>query len=242
MALSFVAARRLASYPISASKRWLQKGQFKLIFQRCSDATMIAKWIYMDNLGIASRVGLDPRLAGCSIVECGTWRGGMAAGLIEVCGVSHPYHFFDSFEGLPPAQEIDGDAAKRWQADINSLYYHNNCTANESEFRATIGRTRTYGLNAKIHKGYFEKTVGTADVGAIAFLRLDGDWYESTYCCLDALFPKIAPGGFLVIDDYGTWDGCTRAVHDYLSRHKRPEPIDRFGAPRVPFLQVRSNG
>jgi O-methyltransferase len=54
--------------------------------------------------------------------------------------------------------------------------------------------------------------------GGIALLRLDGDWYESTMACLDALYDRVVPGGLVIIDDYYTWDGCARAVHDFLSR------------------------
>ena len=57
--------------------------------------------------------------------------------------------------------------------------------------------------------------------------------------CLAALLPRVMTGGVVIIDDYGTWDGCTRAVHDYLSAHKRREPIERFGMSRIPYLQIR---
>jgi O-methyltransferase len=53
----------------------------------------------------------------------------------------------------------------------------------------------------------------------IAILRLDGDWYESTTVALENLFKYVADDGIVVIDDYYAWDGCSRAVHDFLSRH-----------------------
>jgi O-methyltransferase len=56
----------------------------------------------------------------------------------------------------------------------------------------------------------------------IALLRLDGDWYESTTVCLEHLEPLVHEEGVIVIDDYYAWDGCARAVHDYLSRHDLP--------------------
>lgn len=223
--------------------RWMensnQRALYARIYDRYSDATMIRKDRYIDNLEIANIVKHNPLLTGLSIVECGTWRGGMAAGLIEVCGSTRPYHFFDSFEGLPLAQQIDGEAARHWQADTESPSYYNNCSASESEFRDTIVRTGIDLNRIHIHKGFFNETVFAADVGKIALLRLDGDWYESTMCCLNAFFPKIANGGYLVIDDYGTWDGCTKAVHEYLSTNLRPEPMDRHGQTGVTFLKVK---
>ncbi|MEO8414423.1 MAG: TylF/MycF/NovP-related O-methyltransferase [Ginsengibacter sp.] len=62
----------------------------------------------------------------------------------------------------------------------------------------------------------------------IAVLRLDGDWYESTMSCLKFLFPKVVPGGMIIIDDCHIWEGCTKAVHDYLSNFERPERICQF--------------
>ena len=56
-------------------------------------------------------------------------------------------------------------------------------------------------------------------------LRLDGDWYDSTMQCLEALVPLVAEGGTIIIDDYYAWDGCARAVHDYLSRNDLPYRI-----------------
>ena len=46
----------------------------------------------------------------------------------------------------------------------------------------------------------------------IALLRLDTDWYESTYHELVHLFPRLSVGGVLLIDDYGHWQGARRAV------------------------------
>lgn len=225
--------------PVRWARRSSRRRQSLRIYERYRDATMIARDAYVDNLEIAQVMACNPVLAENTIVECGTWRGGMAAGLVEVCGLNRSYHFFDSFAGLPPARAIDGDSARRWQEDTTSPNYHDNCTASEEQFRETIGRTGICDSRANVYKGLFEDTVRVANVGKIALLRLDGDWYDSTMCCLEALFPKIADGGFLVIDDYGTWDGCTRAVHDYLSKYKRPEAINRHGRTGVPFLSVR---
>ncbi len=79
----------------------------------------------------------------------------------------------------------------------------------------------------KIRKGWFENTLPYASFPCgIAVLRMDADWYESTYQILESLFPFVNQDGLLIIDDYHTWDGCSKAVHDYLSRHKRPERIN----------------
>jgi O-methyltransferase len=75
-------------------------------------------------------------------------------------------------------------------------------------------------------RGWFKDTLATfVPPAPIAVLRLDGDWYESTWQCLEALYPHVAPGGLIIIDDYYAWDGCARAVHAYLAQHQLAERI-----------------
>ena len=87
--------------------------------------------MYVANLCIVRALQSVP---GC-VVECGVWRGGMIAGIAEVLGPEREYILFDSFEGLPPAKEIDGEAALAWQSDKSSPLYHDNCAA-EQKFAA----------------------------------------------------------------------------------------------------------
>jgi O-methyltransferase len=182
--------------------------------------TMIHPADFATNLELAKRFSA---VRG-AVVECGTWRGGMIAGIAAVLGNSRDYHLFDSFEGLPPAREIDGAAALQWQANADAPTYYDNCTASEEDARAamqTVGATR-----AHFHKGWFQDTLPRATFpDGIAILRLDADWYDSTIVVLDHLFDSVAPGGLILIDDYYTWDGCSRAVHDFLSKRQRPERI-----------------
>jgi O-methyltransferase len=210
------------------------------LYKRYKTATMIPGGTFIENLEIAQWVAKDKAMDSYAVVECGTWRGGMAAALMETLGGARPYHFFDSFEGLPKAKDIDGEAATKWQIATDSPVYYNNCAATEEEFLCVIhsARQSQCANSIGVHKGWFHETVRQVEVGKIALLRLDGDWYESTMDCLTALFPRVAKGGYIIIDDYGVWDGCTRAVHDYLSRTDRSEPILRYGRSGVAYLRV----
>ena len=79
-------------------------------------------------------------------------------------------------------------------------------------------------------KGWFSDTLPAFNPpDSIALLRLDGDWYDSTMTCLDSLFDKVAPSGLILLDDYYAWDGCSRALHDFLSRRSAPERIRSLG-------------
>jgi hypothetical protein len=76
-----------------------------------------------------------------------------------------------------------------------------------------------------IHKGWFNDTVPlfANKLTPIAILRLDGDFYESTKLCLAHLYKNVVPGGFVIIDDYGSWQGCRVATNEFLqSLPQRP--------------------
>jgi O-methyltransferase len=76
----------------------------------------------------------------------------------------------------------------------------------------------------KFVKGWFHETLPSCAVGQIALLRLDGDMYESTIVSLEALYDRVAPGGFVIVDDYGYLESCRSAVHDFFqSRGLNPE-------------------
>jgi hypothetical protein len=158
------------------------------------------------------------------VVECGVWRGGAIAGMASLLGGNRKYFLFDSFEGLPQAKEIDGIKAIKWQSNTSGSNYHNNCTADESWAIKAMEKAGQKE-NSIIVKGWFENTLPETDIGEIFILRLDGDWYDSTMTCLNQLFHKVKVGGLIIIDDYYAWDGCSKALHDYLSKNKRSERI-----------------
>jgi O-methyltransferase len=165
---------------------------------------------------------------GC-VIECGVWRGGMSAGIAEVLGPERKYFLFDSFEGLPQVTDEDGSNAQAWQQDTASPTYYDNCSApiDFAERAMKLSGAPSYELV----KGWFNETlVAFTPPAPIAILRLDGDWYESTLVALEALFKHVAPGGVVIVDDYHTWDGCSRAVHDFLSRHQLTARVSqRYG-------------
>jgi hypothetical protein len=175
--------------------------------------SMIPKLKFLDNTRLVRAVTVPG-----AIVECGTWRGGMSAAMAEALPGRTSF-LFDSFEGLPDPGEQDGQSAVSFVAD-------DRLEAPEAQAREAMAMT---GQRFELVKGWFDETVPkfAADTPQIAVLRLDGDWYDSTMVCLEHLFPLVVDGGLVLIDDYGHWDGCTLAVHDYLSRERRAEPIQQ---------------
>lgn len=150
------------------------------------------------------------------IVECGVWRGGMSAAMAEVLGPERIYYLFDSFEGLPVPSKRDGKRGQDWlEWERTELQ---NCAAPEEFARKSMRRSGA--KNVHFVKGWFSETLpGFAFPEQIAVLRLDGDLYESTMTCLVNLWPVVAQGGVVILDDYCSWEGCRKALHDFLSQH-----------------------
>ncbi len=193
----------------------------KEIFKKYKDYTMIPEMSYIDNLEVAN---MAKSISG-DVVECGVWRGGMIAGISEILKSKRKYWLFDSFEGLPPAEKIDGEVAIKWQNNTEGKYYYDNCKA-EEDF-ANRAMSMALISNKELVKGWFKDTVFKSDIKEIALLRLDGDWYESTMVCLEAFYPKVGNGGIIIIDDYYFWDGCSKAVHDYFSKYSISDRIQQ---------------
>jgi len=119
---------------------------------------------------------------------------------------------------------LDGKAAIGWQADTTSPHYFNNCRAEISFAETAMQRSGV--PDYRLVKGWYKDTLRAFKPPAsIAVLRLDCDWYEPTTQCLEALYQHLLPGGLLLLDDYYTWDGCVRAVQDFLARASLPERI-----------------
>jgi O-methyltransferase len=154
-------------------------------------------------------------------VECGVWLGGAAflvADLLRQAGArDRKVWLFDSFEGLPTPEVIDGPRALAFARNTGSPRYFDNCRASLGEVRRNAERLEVAEYTEFV-KGWFTDTLPAhrARVGPIAILRIDADWYASVRCCLAELYDQVVEGGLVVVDDYYTYDGCARAVHEFL--------------------------
>ncbi|MFV0316866.1 MAG: TylF/MycF/NovP-related O-methyltransferase [Microthrixaceae bacterium] len=167
----------------------------------------------LDNLTRCCVAAVQAGVPG-DFVETGVWRGGatiLMRGILEAFGdPQRRVWVADSFEGLPVP---DGE---RYPADEGLDWSHVEVLkVGLEEVRANFGR---YGLlddRVRFLEGWFRDTLPGAPIEQIAVLRLDGDLYESTMDALVALEPRVSPGGFVIVDDYGGWEPCREAVADY---------------------------
>ena len=151
-------------------------------------------------------------------VETGVWRGGVTIlmrGMLEAWGETDRCVWVaDSFQGLPAP---DGDA---FPQDVgHDMSGVPTLAVSADQVRANFAR---YGLlddQVRFLEGWFRDTLPNAPIEELAVLRLDGDMYESTMDALEALYPKLSVGGYVIVDDYGAWEPCRQACTDYRARH-----------------------
>jgi len=153
------------------------------------------------------------------LIEAGAWRGGasilMRATLDTLGERDREVLVADSFEGFP----VDEDGE---HIDL-STYDFLSVPLEEAK-----GNFARFGLDHGVRfvPGFFEDTLPPLADGRWAIVRLDGDTYEATTTALNWLYPGLAPGGYLIIDDYGAFEECRRAIDDYRARHGIDEPIE----------------
>lgn len=160
-------------------------------------------------------------------IECGVWKGGsimtMIKTLQELNVSDREIFLYDTFSGMskPTSEDIasDGRIAPDLYAGITGEMRRENDAVPLDKVQRNIS-SLNYDEN-KIHyvKGKVEDTLSNNNHKKIALLRLDTDWYESTKCELELLFPKLVKGGILIIDDYGDWNGSKKATKEYLKKN-----------------------
>lgn len=178
----------------------------------------------LDNLQMCVANVLADGVAG-DLIETGVWRGGASIfmrALLKAYGdASRRVFVADSFAGLPPpdAEQFPADADDRHH-EFNTMLAVSR-TQVEQNFAA-------YGLldeRVVFLEGWFKDTLPNAPIDQLAILRLDGDMYESTIQVLETLYPKLASGGYCIIDDFGL-PPCRQAVEDYRATHQIVDPIE----------------
>jgi hypothetical protein len=177
-----------------------------------------------------------------AFAECGVWRGGSVLAMIltlqELAAEPRDIHLYDTFEGMteptaldtspvePPALDTWKAARERderpWQEVFGAEVF------DERSVRETLEATGYPADRLHLVKGKVEDTIPDHAPDRLALLRLDTDWYESTRHELAHLYPRLADGGVLMIDDYGHWQGARRAVDEYFERHAPAVLLNRI--------------
>jgi O-methyltransferase len=159
-----------------------------------------------------------------ALVDCGTWNGGSTA-LLAAGAPERQVWAFDSFEGLPAPSERD--VGRQMTEDEAGLYV-GECHGSEQLLREAVGRFIS-PEQLHVHAGWFEETLPrqSDQIGQIAVLHCDSDWYDSVMLTLETLYPHVSPGGWIVIDDYGAVPGAGKATRDFRARVNDNSPLVR---------------
>lgn len=158
------------------------------------------------------------------LIETGVWRGGACIfmrGVLAAHGVTDRLVWVaDSFEGMPHTDD-DGNVTDKWLKldDDNDILAVSQETVQEN-----FARYDLLDDQVRFIKGWFCDSLPNAPVERLAVLRLDGDLYDSTMDSLVNLYPKVAPGGFVIIDDF-VIPSCRQAVEEFRAKNDITEPI-----------------
>lgn len=179
----------------------------------------------MENLKQCVETVLRENVAG-DFIETGVWRGGACIfirGILRVHGVTDRRVFLaDSFQGLPRPD------AERHPADAGDRHHTFSYLAvTRSQVEDNFRRFGLLDSRVVFLEGWFKDTLPALPADQLAVLRLDGDMYGSTMDALAALYDRLSPGGFCIIDDYMI-PGCRKAVHDFREASGIHEEIQRI--------------
>jgi cephalosporin hydroxylase len=169
-----------------------------------------------------------------AIVECGVWKGGSmmaTARTLLALGQKRNLFLFDTFCGMTTPEAIDRDLAGHPAADLLNAPSPSALIRAASPLDEVQQNMASTGYDPALVKyvvGPVEETVPAQAPDQIALLRLDTDWYASTAHELQHLYPRLAAGGILIIDDYGHWQGARRAVDEFLAETRTPLFLHRI--------------
>lgn len=224
------AQRKAERDAAAAQRKAMREGhhdeEARAILERVAPRTMTGApkvWSLIE----ATRYVVRQQIPG-DVVECGVWRGGsmqaVALTLLSLGESSRELHLFDTFEGMPPPSEedtrtLDGEKVTAEQmlatSDKDSKLW---AVAGLEDVKEGMAETGYPAEKVHFHPGLVEDTTPAEAPEQIAILRLDTDWYASTKHELEHLYERLSPGGILVIDDYGDWEGARKAVDEFLDK------------------------
>ncbi|HEV8424383.1 MAG TPA: TylF/MycF family methyltransferase [Actinomycetes bacterium] len=159
------------------------------------------------------------------LIETGAWRGGVTIfmrAILEAYGdPDRRVWVADSFQGLPKPDP------ERWPAEAGDQHWTMEQLAVPlEEVQANFARYGLLDERVRFLPGWFKDTLPTAPIERLAVLRLDGDMYGSTMEALDALYPKLSVGGYVIVDDYGAIPQCKEAVTDFRTANGIIDPME----------------
>jgi len=213
---------RVLSWPYVDPQSGLEK------FVDLRDLTEVAHTMIgckrLDNIHYCLDIIRKENISG-DLIETGVWRGGS---VVFMRGYLAAYNIIDrtvwaadSFEGLPKPR-LPQDLEYDLSADVRPFL-----AISLDEVKQLFSKYNLLDNNVQFIKGWFHESLPHAKVKQLALLRLDGDLYESTRDALMNLYHKVVPGGFIIVDDYGDFLPCRKAVDEFRAQNNITSPMER---------------
>jgi hypothetical protein len=210
------------------------EAEFSEIYSKCSRFSMTSPermYAMYKAVEYVSKFNIEG-----DIVECGVWKGGSsmigAIKLSQMNDIRRKIYLYDTYEGMsePTEKDVGSSGKPAWDKWEKNKKENGNdwCYASLDEVRENLLSTGYPEEKLVFVKGKVENTIPKQVPEKISVLRLDTDWYESTYHEMVYLFPLLSPGGVLILDDYGYWKGAREAVDQYLSENNQKMFIVRI--------------
>jgi hypothetical protein len=175
-----------------------------------------------------------------AIVECGVWRGGSSMAsmfaMLEMGRTDRDFWLYDTYEGMTPPTENDRKAFTGVHAQVEmdnvskTPGFNIWCIADIDDVKANVTSTGYPVERVHFVKGPVQDTLPGEMPEQIALLRLDTDFYDSTKHELIHLWPRLVPGGLVILDDYGFWEGQRKAVDEYFDEQGLAIFLSRMSA------------
>ncbi|MBI4237574.1 MAG: class I SAM-dependent methyltransferase [Deltaproteobacteria bacterium] len=204
----------------------LEDAAFQEVLSHCRPFTLTSE-DRMYALHTAVRYIIRAHIVG-DMVECGVWKGGSCMNIaltsLQQGAKDRTIYLFDTYEGMTPPEKTDVDLLGRPASQLLTSPTEaepTKCLASLAEVQKNMCSTGYPPEKIQCVKGPVERTLPAYAPQHIALLRLDTDWYASTKHELEQLYPRLAAGGVLIIDDYGHWRGAQKATDDFFA-HCRP--------------------
>ncbi|HVX12702.1 MAG TPA: TylF/MycF/NovP-related O-methyltransferase [Pirellulales bacterium] len=165
------------------------------------------------------------------IIECGCWRGHssfMISKLIAESGQKRTFHIFDSFEGGLSDRTTEDSGLFAPQSAEAVKQQKQAFYSTEEEVRSTLAPFDFY----KLYPGWIPDRFPEVAERSIALVNIDVDLYQPIRDSLRFFYPRLSPGGVIVVDDYGTtdWPGATKAVDEFLKENDVTFSIETLGS------------
>jgi O-methyltransferase len=218
--------------------------RFSALFAKCRPYTMTE--VYRSySMYNAVKYIVENKIPG-DIVECGVWRGGIAMLsallMMELGDTSRHIYLYDTFEGMSEPTEKDvawryGSVKDFWQKSRKNGIT-DWCYASIEEVTQNLYSTGYPKDKLHFIKGKVEETIPGTIPSQVGILRLDTDWYESTYHELVHLYPLVTQNGVVILDDYGFWKGSREAVDQYFKEKALSPLLNRIDGPGRMFIKT----